>query len=86
MGKHFGKNIYRQKHLDHAKQPATDALKTSSKRVLQKTLVIKLLIELQKFQKIHNKINQRQLQICMIMKYLKKNMYLQKKDKKLSMN
>ena len=37
MGKHFGKNIYRQKHLDHAKQPATDALKTSSKRVLQKT-------------------------------------------------
>ena len=44
MGKNIGKNIsktlsgkYRQKLLDHAKQSATDALKTSSKRVIRKT-------------------------------------------------
>ena len=44
MGKNIGKNLsknvigkYSQKLLDHAKQPATDALKTSSKRVIQKT-------------------------------------------------
>ena len=28
---------YSQKNLDHAKQPATDALKTSSQTVIQKT-------------------------------------------------
>ena len=38
-----------------------------------------------KFQKIHNKINQRSLQIN-IKEYLKKDMYLQKKDKKVLMN
>ena len=44
MGKNIGKNIsktwsgkYSQKPLDHAKQSATDALKTSSKRVIKKT-------------------------------------------------
>ena len=43
-GKIIGKNISKnlsgkcsQKRLDHAKQSATDALETSSKRVLQKT-------------------------------------------------
>ena len=43
MGKKIGKNIsksldskYSQKRLDHAKQSATDAFKTSSKRVIQK--------------------------------------------------
>ena len=75
MGKNVGKNIsknlsgkYSQKPLDHAKKSVTDALKTSSKRVIQKTaeilvtwLVIKLLIELGKFQKIHNKNFQKQL-------------------------
>ena len=39
-----------------------------------------------KFQKIHNKINQRSLQINIIKEYLKKDMYLQKKDKKVLMN
>ena len=75
MGKNIGKNIgknlkgkYSQKLLAHAKQSALDALKTTSKKVIQKTaeatgnlLVIKVLIELRKFQKIHNKIIQRQL-------------------------
>ena len=44
MGKIIGKNVskslgveYSQKRLDRAKQSATDALKTSSKRVIQKT-------------------------------------------------
>ena len=46
---------------------------------------MKFLIELRKFQKIHSKTIQRQLQISMIKKYLKKDIYLQKKDRKLLM-
>ena len=42
--------------------------------------------KISKFQKIHNKINQRSLQINIIKEYLKKDMYLQKKDKKVLMN
>ena len=41
--------------------------------------------ELRKFQKTHIRIIQKQLQISMIKKYLKKDIYLQKKDKKLMM-
>ena len=44
FAKNIGKNInkilsskYSQKPLDHAKQSATDAVKTSSKRVIQET-------------------------------------------------
>ena len=40
IGKIIRKNIgskYSQKRLDHAKQSATDALKTASKRAIQKT-------------------------------------------------
>ena len=88
MGKNNGKNIsknlsgkYSQKRLDHAKQSATDALK-----LLQKNQFKKLLIELQKFQKIHNKIILKQLQMNTIKKYLKKDIYRQKKDQKLLMN
>ena len=43
MGKNIGKNIsknvgsrYSQKRLDHVKQPAMDAIKTSWKRTIQK--------------------------------------------------
>ena len=43
MGRNIGKNIsknlnskYSQKLLDHAKQSGTDALKTASKRAIQK--------------------------------------------------
>ena len=39
--------------------------------------------ELQKFKKTHNEITQKQLQMRMIKKYLKKDIYLQKKDRKL---
>ena len=66
MDKNISENLsdkYGQKLLDHAKQFAADAIKTSLKRAIQKTaeqlviwLVIKFLIELQKFQKIHSKI------------------------------
>ena len=45
MAKNIGKNItknvsgkYSQKLLDHAKQSATDAFKTTSKRAIQKTV------------------------------------------------
>ena len=40
MGKNLSKSLigkYRQKRLDHAKKFATDALKTYSKRIIQKT-------------------------------------------------
>ena len=40
IGKNISKNVsgqYSQKRLDHAKQSATDALKTTFKRVIQKT-------------------------------------------------
>ena len=46
-------------------------------------LVIKLLIIPRKSQEIHHSIIQKQLQINMIKKYLKKNIYLQNKDRKL---
>ena len=46
MGTNISKSIskslnvkYSQKFLDHAKKSGTDALKTSSKRVIQKTAV-----------------------------------------------
>ena len=65
MGKNIGKNKSKilsdkcsKKLLGHAKQSATDAFKTSSKKVIQTQqkqqviwLVVKLLMELRKFQK-----------------------------------
>ena len=65
MNKNIGKNISENasikcnwKLLDHAKQSATDALKTTSKRVIHKQqkemvtwIAIKLLIKLQKSRK-----------------------------------
>ena len=91
VGKHIGKNIsknlsskYSCKLLDHAKQPATDTLKTASKKQFkkqQKQLVIwlgiKLLIELQMSKKLHHRIIPKQLQMKKI------GIYLQKKDSKL---
>ena len=96
MGKNFGKNIsksltgkYGHKRIDHAHQSITDAFKTSSKRAIQKRqmklmvwLVTKLLTELWKFQKIDCKIIHRQLQISIIKKHQKKDIYLQEKDRK----
>ena len=81
MGKNTGKNVnkylsskYGIKLPDHAKKSSTDAIKTSSKIIIQKKaeatelllLAIKLLIELQNyksFKKIYNKIFQTELQM-----------------------
>ena len=66
MGRNISKNLSSkdsQKLLDHAKQSATDALKTSSKRVIQETaeatgdiLEMKLLIKLHESQKLYHRI------------------------------
>ena len=58
FGENIGKNLsskYRQKHFDHAKQSAINALKTASKRTIRKSgnnrNKIKLPMKLQNFQK-----------------------------------
>ena len=101
MGKNIGKNIsknlnnkYSQKLLDRAKKSATDVFKTSSKIVIQKTSEATALIG----NKIANRITKisrdsqqniseflKQLQMNMIKKYLKKDINLEEKDKKLLM-
>ena len=99
MGNNLRKNIsknlsgkYSQKLLDHVKQSATNAFETTWKKVIrfekqQKQVVIwlvmKLLIKLRKSQEVPSRIIQNRLQINMIKKYLKKDIYLQKKDRKL---
>ena len=82
------------------KKSAADALKTSSKRVIQKTaeanggLIGNKIVDavaksyndrITKVSKIHNRIIQK-LQMSKIKKYLKKDTYLQKKENKLLMN
>ena len=89
IGKNIGKILsenlrgeYTQEHLGHAKQSATDALKTFSKRIIKKKqqeqlaiwLVVKTLIK--KSQKLHNRTTQKQLQMSMTKKYLKKDISL----------
>ena len=96
IGKPISKNLsgkYGQKILDHAKQSATDPIKTSSKRVIQKSAEVtghlidnKIVNRAIKFQEIHKKIIQRKLKTSMIEEYLKKDMYPQMKDKKFLMN
>ena len=99
MGKNIGKNIrkdlsgkYNQKLLDDAKQSATDALKTTSKREIQKIVEAtgdlignKIVNRITKVLKIHRVIFQKQLQMNMIKKHLKKETYFQKKGRKLLM-
>ena len=60
MGKNIGKSIsknvrgkYSQKRLDHTKQFPTDAVKTSSKRAIQKTA--EATGDLKNLQKSHKK-------------------------------
>ena len=72
MGKTIGKKISEnlggkcgQKLLDHAKQSATDALKITSKRVIQKTVEANDDLIGKKFRTI-----QEQLQMNVIMKYM----------------
>ena len=42
-------------------------------------------VKLQKFQKIHYSIIEKSLQMCIIKKYIKNNIYLQKRERKLLM-
>ena len=88
---------YSQK-LDHAKQSATDALKTVSKRVIQKTVEasgdfignkiadrITKVSKTSKRIKLELEISIKELQISMMKKYVKKDTYIQKKYKKTLM-
>ena len=98
IGKNLGENInenlsgkYKQKLLK-TKKSAIDAIKTSSKRVIQKTSEFtgdlignKTAIRFTRVQKLYNKIIQRQLPMRMIKKYLKKYIYISRKNKKLLM-
>ena len=95
FAKNIGENIskdlngkYSQKLLDHAKQSATDAHKTTSKRAIEKTAEAtghlvgnKTADRIMKVSKLHHKIIQNLLQMNMIKKHLQKDMYLQKKDR-----
>ena len=95
MDKNIGKNRskslsgkYSQKSFYHAKQSATDALITASKKSNSETsettgdlIGNKIDDKILKFHNIYNKIIQRQLQVRIIKKYLQKN----KKKKKLLM-
>ena len=96
MGKNIGRNIsknlsakYSQKLLDHTKQSVADALKTVSQRAIQKTaepnghLICKKIAD--RITKISKTSRQNSLKMSMIKKYLKKDMYFQKKDRKLLM-
>ena len=97
MGKNIGKNIINNlktvknflimiSNLQQMrlKQILKQQFKKQQKQLVI-SLVIKLLIKLGKLQNINNKIIQKQLQMSMIKKYLKKDIYLQKKHKKLLM-
>ena len=99
MHKNIAKNIsrnlsgkYSQKVLDHAKNVHQMSLKLIQKQQFKKQekhlviwLVITLLMKLRKLQKTHNNIIQRKLQMSIVKKYLKKDLYLQRKDRKLLM-
>ena len=89
IGKNLSKNLSGKSAKNHAEESATYAFKNGLKRANLKTaeatgdlLVIKLLIKLRGFQKIHNRIILKQLQISVIKK---EDLSLQKKDRKLLM-
>ena len=76
----------RQKLLDHAKQSARDAFKTASEREIQKTpeangdlIGNKIANKITGLSKNPQKIIQKQLQISMINKYLKKDIISRRK-------
>ena len=80
----MSKNI--DKPLDHVKQSETDVLMHLIQKIPAVTgnlMDNKLLIKLQESEKLHNRVIQKQLQTSMIKKHLKKDIYLQKKDRKL---
>ena len=97
MSKNIGKNIneilsgkYSQKLLHHAKQSVTHALRTTWKYVIQKIVKAtgdlignKIANRITNVSQNSQKIIHGQLQMKMIKKYLKRDIYLEEKDKKL---
>ena len=101
MGKSIGKNIsktliskFSQKLLDHAKQSATNELWTSSKRVNQKSAegygdltgnkIVDIITKVSSSSP-QNNLNEYDCKGTWLKKYLKKDIYLQKKDRRLLM-
>ena len=94
FAKNIGKNLknkYGQKLIDTAKKSTTDAIKTASKRAIQKTAEAtgdlmgnKIADKITNVSKKSNKElpNEEDVEITTY----KKDIYLQKKDKKLLMN
>ena len=77
-------NKYSQKLVDTAKKSATDAIKTASKRAIQKTAEAtgdfvgnKITDKITSYQKNHR--IKKYSQMKLIMKYRKRNIFLQKK-------
>ena len=101
IGKNISKNLsskYNQKLLDHAKKSATDALKTSSWSVIQKTAeatgeLIGNKIAAAGTQSYYDRItkgskssqqnNSKRVTMGMVKKYLKKDIYLQNNNKQV---
>ena len=93
IGKNISKNLsgkYSQNLLYNAKKSVTDALYMSSNRVIQKTaketgdlIGNKIPDRIAEVSKNSQQNNLEKLQTRRIEKYLKKDMYLQEKDKKL---
>ena len=70
----------------HAKQFAKDSLKTASNRAIQKRAkATGDLVGNKIADELHHRIIQKQLQMSIIKKYLDKDIYLQKKYRKLLM-
>ena len=98
FAKNIGKNIsnkYSQKFFDCAKKSAADAIKTASKRAIQKTaeeagdlIGKKNADKITSFSKKSpgDYIQKNCHQIKLIMKYQNKDIYLQRKDSKLLIN
>ena len=97
FAKHTGKNIsnkYSKKIVDSAKKSATDAIKTASKRAIQKPAeATGDLIGNKIADKIKTELHSstsKNLKICtkmkLIMKFQKKDIYLHKKENKLLVN
>ena len=84
-------NKYSQKLVDKAKKSAKDAIKTASKRAIQKTAEAtgdlvgnKIVDKITSASKSHR--IKKYSQMKLIMKYQKRDIFLQKKDNKLSTN
>ena len=94
FAKSMGKNLskYSQKLLETAKKSTTDAIKTTSKRSIQKTAQATSDLTgnkiADKFTSVSKKSSRHLKMMILIMKlkYQKKDIYLQKKNTKLLMN